>query len=244
MTYHEPKNPVTGKAPEHVRNARIKSAKHISNAEILPKSKKTVDLYFGACDDIAVRILKGGWNPELFSQKELRLTTLEQYAGILAKKKNCRNVIKVIGIPQDLLEPSLQYKGELTTKEIIGKESELVPYNLILKTALPKEHFIGRKGIPNMPDMIDKDSPDFIIRNDKKYTPHFLKEWHLDQYLQALRAKDVERMFFIQKKGSVLGAPDNTKIYMARYVPDPVRSPENISKIYFRWNPLHAEVVE
>lgn len=242
--YFEPVNPETGKATEHQKNALKGKGNDVSNAEIVPESRKLVDLYFGACDDIAVRILTGGWDPELFTQKELHLTTLEQYAGILAKKKNCRSVIKVIGIPQDLLEPSPQYKGLLTTNKIIDKGSKLVPYNLVLKTALPKEYFVGRKGIPNMPDMIDMDSPDFIIRDDKKYTPHFLKEWHLDQYLQTLRAKDIERMFFIQKRGSVLGVPDNTKIYMARYIPDPVRSPENISRIYFRWNPLHAEVVE
>jgi len=242
--YFEEADPFTGKAPEHVRNAKRKLANQISNVEVVPEGERTVDLYFGACDDIAVRILKGGWNPEFFSQKELNLTTLEQYAGILAKKKNCRSVIKVAGIPEGLLEPNPQYRGKLTTKKIIERESKLVPYNLVLKTALPKEHFIGRKGIPNMSGTINMDSPDFIVRSDKKYTPNFLKEWHVDQYLQTLRAKDIEKMFFIQKEGSALGVPDNTKIYIARYIPDPVRTPENISKIYFRWNPLQAEVVE
>ena len=235
---------ITGKCPIHVRNARKKSIGRISNAEVVAESEKTIDLYFGASDDIAKRILEDGWNPEFFTQKELRLTTIEQYAGILAKKNNWRSVIKVVGIPQDLLEPSPQYKGKLTTKEIIDKESELVPYTLILKTAIPKEQFVGRRSIPNMDDMINMDSPDFIVRDDKKYTRFFLKEWHLDQYLQALKAKDIERMFFIEKNGSILGVPDNTKVYMARYIPDPVRTPENISQIYHRWNPFEAEVVE
>ncbi len=36
--YHEEPDPRTGKAPEHVRNAKKKSVKRISNAEILPSS--------------------------------------------------------------------------------------------------------------------------------------------------------------------------------------------------------------
>ena len=242
--FHETPNPITGKCPEHVRNAKRKSAERISNAEIVPESERKVTLYLGTCDDIAVRILKSGWNPELFTQKQLELTTIEQFAGILAKRKNCRSVIKVIGIPEGLLEPSPQYEGKISTKEIIDKESVLVPYKLILKTALPKECFVGRKGIPNMPDMIDMDSPDFLITDYKKYTPRFLKSWHVDRYLQALRAKDIERMFFIQKKGSVLDVPDNTKVYMARYIPTRGYVPENLSKVHYRWNPDQAEVVE
>ncbi|MCK4666941.1 hypothetical protein KAU33_09340 [Candidatus Dependentiae bacterium] len=242
--YHEAPDPETGKAPEHMRNAKKKSARLISNAEIVPEGERTIDLYFSASDDIAKRILENGWNPELFTQKELRLTTLEQYAEVLAKKNNWRSVIKVVGISQNLLEPSPQYEGKLSTKEIVNKQSEVVPYTLILKTALGKEYFVGRRSIPNMEDMIDMDSPDFIIRDDKKYTRFFLKEWHLDQYLQALKAKDIERMFFIQNPGSALEVPDNTKIYMARYIPDRVRNPENISPVYLRWNPLEAEVVE
>ena len=242
--FHEAPNPVTGKAPEHVRNARTKSAKCISNAEILPESKRKVTLYLGTCDDIAVRILRDGWNPELFTQKQLELTTIEQFAGILAKRKNCRSVIKVIGIPEGLLEPSPQYEGKISTKEIIDKESVLVPYKLILKTARSKDHFIGRKGIPSMPDMIDMDSPDFLLNDYKTYTPNFLKAWHLDRYLKELRAQDIERIFFIQKEGSVLGVPDNTKIYMARYIPTKGFTHENISPVHLRWNPNQAEVVE
>ena len=34
--YHEPKNPFTGKATDHQRNAKKSKAKHISNAEIVP----------------------------------------------------------------------------------------------------------------------------------------------------------------------------------------------------------------
>jgi len=241
--FFEEADPVTGKGPIHVRNARKKSVERISNAEVVAESEKTIDLYFSASDDIAKRILEGGWNPELFTQKELRLTTLEKYAGILAKKNNWRSIIKVVGISQYVLEPSPQYKGKITTKQIIDKESELVPYTLILKTVIPKEQFVGRRSIPNMDDMINMDSPDFIVRDDKKYTRFFLKEWHLDQYLQAKKAKDIEKMFFIQNPGSVLEVPDNTKIYVARYIPDPVRETQRISPVYFRWNPFEAEVV-
>ena len=34
--FHEAPDPLTGKAPEHVRNARMKSAKRISNTKIMP----------------------------------------------------------------------------------------------------------------------------------------------------------------------------------------------------------------
>ena len=34
--FHEAPNPITGKGPEHVRNARMKSAKRISNTKIMP----------------------------------------------------------------------------------------------------------------------------------------------------------------------------------------------------------------
>ena len=242
--YFEEKDVRTKKAPEHQRVAKRKVAKHISDAEVVPAVKTTVDLYFTANDDIARRILEGGWDPEHFSEKKLHLTSLEQYAEVLAQKRHYKSIIKVAAIPHRLLKPNPQYKGELTTEELIAKFSDIVPYNFILTTALSKEHFIGRRSVPNMADMINMDSPDFIIRDDKKSTPLFLKEWHLDQYLQALKASDIEKMFYIEKTGSILGVPDNTKVYMARYIPSPFRDPENISSIYRRWNPYAAEVIE
>lgn len=91
---------------------------------------------------------------------------------------------------------------------------------------------------------IDLDSPEGgIIKPRKKHTPEVLKQSQLKNHLRSIGAENIELFYRIEPKGSIIGLPDNTILYSARYTSSSSHD-DSSPYIETKWNPWEADVAD
>ena len=89
---------------------------------------------------------------------------------------------------------------------------------------------------------IDLDSPEFVAKNEMKFTPEMISIIRLKDHLRHINAKNVEIFYRIEPIGSKIGLPDNTILYSARYKK---RGCDDHSKyVEVQWNSWEADIAE
>ena len=89
----------------------------------------------------------------------------------------------------------------------------------------------------------DLDSPEFDAKPGAKQTPEMLNQSRLKNHLRSISAENIELFYRIEPEGSIMGLPDNTILYSARYTNSIVHG-NSSQYIEVEWNHWEADVAE